>query len=89
MCLHYIEKRDVKNMSIKKELLNELTEKQLMELAEHKGVKLALSDVQKGYYMGWNEKDRLVDIMKDTRNITVKDIENYLKLHKDSSTNRF
>jgi hypothetical protein len=89
MYLHYIEKRDVKNMSIKKELLNELTEKQLMELAEHKGVKLALSDVQKGYYMGWNEKDRLVDIMKDTRNITVKDIENYLKLNKDSGTNRF
>jgi len=76
-------------MSIKKELLNELTEKQLMELAEHKGVKLALSDVQKGYYMDWNEKDRLVDIMKDTGNITVKDIENYLKLHKDSGTNRF
>jgi len=89
MCLHYIEKRDVKNMSIKKELLNELTEKQLMELAEHKGVKLALSDVQKGYYIGWNEKDRLVDIMKDTRNITVKDIENYLKLNKDSGTNHF
>lgn len=89
MCLHYIEKRDVRNMSIKKELLNELTEKQLMELAEHKGVKLALSDVKKGYYMGWNEKDRLVDIMKDTRNITVKDIENYLKLYKESGTNRF
>jgi hypothetical protein len=89
MCLHYIEKRDVKIMSIKKELLNELTEKQLMELAEHKGVKLTLSDVQKGYYTGWNEKDRLVDIMKDQRNITVKDIENYLKLHKDSGTNRF
>jgi hypothetical protein len=89
MCLHYIEKRDVKNMSIKKELLNELTEKQLMELAEHKGVKLALSDVQKGYYMGWNEKDRLVDIMKDKENITVKDIENYLKLNKDLSTDRF
>lgn len=89
MCLHYIERRDVKNMSIKKELLNELTEKQLMELAEHKGVKLALSDVQKGYYTDWNEKDRLVDIMKDTRNITVKDIENYLKLNKDLSTDRF
>ena len=89
MCLHYIEKRDVRNMSIKKELLNELTEKQLMKLAEHKGVKLTLSDVQKGYYTDWNEKDRLVDIMKDTRNITVKDIENYLKLHKDSGANRF
>jgi hypothetical protein len=89
MCLHYIEKWDVRNMSIKKELLNELTEKQLMELAEHKGVKLALSDIQKGYYTGWNEKDRLVDIMKDTRNITVKDIENFLKLQKDSGTGRF
>jgi hypothetical protein len=69
-------------MSIKKELLNELTEKQLMELAEHKGIKLALSETQKGYYTGWNEKDKLVDIMKDTRNITVKDIEAYLKINK-------
>ena len=83
MFLYYIEKQDVKKMSIKKELLNELTEKQLMELAEHKGVKLTLSEVQKGYYVGWNEKDKLVDIMKDQRNITVKDIENYLKINKN------
>ena len=87
LALH--QKTGVKNMSIKKELLNELTEKQLIEFAEHKGVKLTLNDVQKGYYMGWNEKDRLVDIMKDKENITVKDIENYLKLNKDLSTDRF
>lgn len=87
MYLHYIGPRDVKNMSIKKELLNELTEKQLIELAEHKGIKFALSNFQKNYYTDWNAKDKMVDIMKDKRNITVKDIEDYLKLHKNSETN--
>jgi len=48
-------------MSIKKELLNELTEKQLKELAEHKGIKVDLNRRQKNYYTDWNEKDKLVD----------------------------
>jgi len=89
MYLHYNGQRDVKNMSIKKELLNELTERQLMELAEHKGIKLTLGDIQKKYYIGWNEKDKLIDIIKDKRNVTVKDIEDYLKTRKISDTNIF
>jgi len=68
-------------MSIKKELLNELTEKQLKELAEHKGIKVDLNRRQKNYYTDWNEKDKLVDIMTDKENLTVREIEEYLQLH--------
>jgi len=68
-------------MSIKKEMLDELTEKQLRELAEHKGIKFILSDTRKKYYAGWDEKDKLVDIMSETENITVRNIEEFLKLH--------
>ena len=67
-------------MSIKKELLNELTEKQLRELAEHKGIKVDLNRRQKKYYTDWNEKDKLVDIMTDKENLTVREIEEYLQL---------
>lgn len=68
-------------MSIKKELLNELTEQQLKELAEHKGIKTDLNRVQKKYYADWGEKDKLVDIMSDKENLTVREIEEYLQLH--------
>jgi len=68
-------------MSIKKELLSELTEKQLKELAEHKGIKVDLNRMQKKYYTDWNEKDKLVDIMTDKENLTVREIEEYLQLH--------
>jgi len=66
-------------MSIKKELLDELTEKQLKELAKSKGVEFTMSDAQKKYYAEWNEKDRLVDMMNDKEDITVKEIEKILK----------
>ena len=69
-------------MSIKKELLDELTEKQLKELAESKGVSFAMSGAQKKYYAEWNERDKLVDMINDKENITVGEIEEYLKLHK-------
>jgi len=71
-------------MSIKKELLDELTEKQLRELAENKGIKFNLSDAQKKYYADWNEKEILVDVMNDTEGITVREIEEYLKLRENS-----
>jgi len=67
-------------MSIKKELLNKLTEKQLRELADDKGIKFKLSKRQKKYYLGWEEKDKIVDIMTDTADISVKDIEEFIKL---------
>lgn len=66
-------------MSIKKELLDELTEKQLKELAKGKGVEFTMSNAQKKYYSEWNEKDRLVDMMNDKEDITVKEIEKILK----------
>jgi choline kinase len=66
-------------MSIKKELLDELNEKQLKELAKSKGVKFTMSDAQKKYYAEWKEKDRLVDMMNDKEDITVKEIEKILK----------
>ncbi len=66
-------------MSIKKELLDELTEKQLKELAKSKGAKFTMSDTQKKYYSEWNEKDKLVDMINDKEDITVKEIEKILK----------
>ena len=69
-------------MSIKKELLTELTLQQLKELAENKGINFKLSEVQKNYYTKWNEKDMIVDLMVEKEKITVKDIENFLKSQK-------
>jgi len=66
-------------MSIKKELLTELTVQQLKELAESKGIKFKLSEIQKNYYANWTEKDVIVDIMVEKENLTVKDIEKFLK----------
>ena len=66
-------------MSIKKELLGELTERQLKELAKSKGVEFTMSNAQKKYYAEWNERDKIVDMMNDKEDITVKEIERYLK----------
>jgi len=73
-------------MSIKKELLDELTEKQLRELAENKGIKFNLSDAQKKYYADWDEREILVDVINDTEGITVREIEEYLKLRENSDS---
>jgi hypothetical protein len=66
-------------MSIKKELLNELTEKQLKELAENKGIIFKLNNVQKKYYENWAEKDKLVDMMATNNQITVSEIEKFIQ----------
>lgn len=65
-------------MSIKKELLNELTEKQLKELAENKGIDCSLNDIQEKYYKNWDEKDKLVDIITDYKQISISDIEKFI-----------
>ena len=65
-------------MSIKKELLSELTEEQLKQLAEFKGMTFKLTSVQRKYYEGWDEKDKLIDLMNDHQNLTVTDIENFI-----------
>lgn len=69
-------RRDI--MSIKKELLNELTEKQLKQLAENKGIDFSLNDVQARYYENWDEKDKIVDIMTDQKHISVSEIEKFI-----------
>jgi hypothetical protein len=65
-------------MSIKKELLNELTEKQLKQLAENKGIDFSLNNIQKKYYENWDEKDKIVDIMTDQKHISVSEIEKFI-----------
>ena len=65
-------------MSIKKELLSELTEKQLKQLAEYKGIDLGLSNVQKKYYENWDEKEKIVDLMADYKHLTVSEIEKFI-----------
>ena len=70
-------------MSLKKELLNELTEKQLKNLAESKGIKIKLNKIQKNYYADWNEKDKIVDLMGDKGKLTLKEIENFIKMQNE------
>ena len=65
-------------MSIKKELLNELTEKQLKQLAENKGIDFSLNNIQEKYYANWDEKDKIVDIMTDQKHISVSEIERFI-----------
>ena len=65
-------------MSIKKELLNELTEIQLKQLAENKGINFSLNDIQTKYYENWDEKDKIVDIMTDQKHISVSEIEKFI-----------
>jgi len=68
-------------MSIKKELLDELTEQQLKEIAENKGIKLNLNQTQKKYYDGWDEKEKIVDLMNSKEDLTVREIEDYIKTY--------
>ena len=68
-------------MSIKKELLDKLTEQQLKEIAENKGIKLSLSQTQKKYYDDWDEKEKIVDLMNSKEDLTVREIEDYIKTH--------
>ena len=69
-------------MSIKKELLNELTEHQLKQLAESKGIIFKLNKVQKKYYQNWAERDKLVDLMTTNEHITVSEIEKFIQAKK-------
>ena len=67
-------------MSIKKELLQQLSEQQLINLAESKGIKFKLNKVQQQYYSDWNERDKMIDIMGDKDVLTIKEIEDFIKL---------
>ena len=70
-------------MSIKKEMLQELSEPQLLKLADDKGIKFKLNKTQKEYYANWDEKDKIIDLMGDKEDLTVKEIEDYIKLLKN------
>jgi hypothetical protein len=69
-------------MSIKKELLNELTEQQLKQLAENKGIAFNMNSVQKKYYENWAERDKMVDMMSTNKHITVPEIEKFIQAKK-------
>ena len=69
-------------MSIKKEMLNQLTEQQLKQLAESKGIDFSLNQVQKKYYEDWTEKDKLIDIMTDNQTLTIAEIEKFITIGK-------
>lgn len=66
-------------MSIKKELLNELTEQQLKNLAQYKGIKFKLNRIKEKYYAGWDERDKIIDLMSDKEDLTVREIEEFIK----------
>lgn len=69
-------------MSIKKEMLHKMSLQQLKTLANNKGISFSLSDQQKEYYAEWSEKDRIVDMMNDVRDLSLKEIEDHLKINK-------
>jgi hypothetical protein len=69
-------------MSIKKELLNELTEHQLKQLAQTKGIVFTLNNIQKKYYQNWAEKDKLVDLISTHKSVTVSEIERFIQTKK-------
>ena len=65
-------------MSLKKELLNQLTKEQLQKLADSKKIEFSLNITQKKYYEDWNEKDKLIDLLTDDPELTLSDIEKFL-----------
>ena len=65
-------------MSLKKEMLNELSENDLKKLAEAKGITFNLNTIRKNYYADWEEKDKIIDIMSEHKELTITDIEQYI-----------
>ena len=65
-------------MTIKKELLNGLTESKLKELAKYKGINLELNSVKSKYYENWEEKDILVDLIADNKELSVSEVEKFI-----------
>ena len=65
-------------MSLKKELLNQLTKEQLQKLADSKKIDFSLNIIQKKYYKDWDEKDKLIDLLTDDPELTLSDIEKFI-----------
>ncbi len=70
-------------MSLKKELLSELSLQQLKELAEKKGLSFSLNETQQEYYKEWSERDRIIDLINDNQNISIREIEQQIKITRD------
>jgi len=68
-------------MSLKKELLDKLTEDQIKSFAESKGISFSTSERQEKYYKSWNERDKMIDIITDNGEISIGEIEEYIKSH--------
>ena len=66
-------------MSIKKELLTRLSDEQLKDLAKSRGIKFNVNRTRKKYYADWNEREKIIDIMSDKDELTVTDIEEFIK----------
>jgi hypothetical protein len=69
-------------MSIKKELLSQLSLQQLKALAEKKGVSFSKNEKQKKYYEDWSEKEQIIDMMNDNNDLSLKEIEDHIKSYK-------
>jgi hypothetical protein len=76
--LNYLTNLGWEKMSLKKELLNELSEIQLKDLAKSKGISLELNHTKSKYYKDWEEKDRLVDLIGDTKDLSLSEIEKFI-----------
>lgn len=67
-------------MSLKKELLSQLSIQQLKELAQKKGLSFSLNETQKKYYEDWSERDRIIDLISDNQDISISEIEQHIKI---------
>jgi len=67
-------------MSLKKELLSQLSLHQLKDLAEKKGVSFSLNETQKEYYQDWSERDRIIDLINDNQDVSISEIEEHIKI---------
>ncbi len=63
-------------------MLHKMNLQQLKTLANRKGISFSLNDRQKEYYAEWSEKDLMVDMMNDVRDLSVKEIEEHLKVNR-------
>jgi len=69
----------IHRMSLKKELLSEMSLQQLKELVQKKGISFSLNETQQKYYADWNERDRIIDLINDNKDITISEIEQHIK----------
>lgn len=69
----------IHRMSLKKELLSEMSLQQLKELVQKKGISFSLNETQQKYYAEWDERDRIIDLINDNKDITISEIEQHIK----------